>query len=160
MRIGVVSDTHGHVDRAQAAVRMLGSLEVEQVLHCGDIGTMEVVQQFERWTTRFVFGNCDTNVEKFAQQITEAGQICCGWLGDFELEGVRIALLHSHRGDEFRQAIASPDYRLVCYGHTHLAASDEKPGKLVLNPGALYRANPPSLAVVELPSCEATIIPL
>jgi uncharacterized protein len=160
MRIGVVSDTHGHADRARQAVRMLESLEVEQVLHCGDIGTMEVVEQFEGWTTRFVFGNCDTNVDEFARQITEAGQICCGWLGDFELEGVRIALLHSHRSDEFRQAIASPDYRLVCYGHTHVAASDEKPGKLVLNPGALYRASPPSLAVVELPSCEATIVPL
>ena len=31
---------------------------------------------------------------------------------------------------------------------------------LVLNPGALYRANPHSIAVVELPSLEATIVPL
>jgi putative phosphoesterase len=161
MRIGVVSDTHGHVDRARAAVRMLESLEVEQVLHCGDIGTVEVVNQFAGWPTRFVFGNCDVNVDRLARQITEAGQTCDGWFGDFELEGVRIALLHSHRADEFRQAIASTNYRLVCYGHTHVAARDEpQPGKLVLNPGALYRANPPSLAVVELPSCEATIVPL
>ena len=38
MRIGVISDTHGQVANTLAAVRMLESLEVQAVLHCGDIG--------------------------------------------------------------------------------------------------------------------------
>lgn len=160
MRIGVVSDTHGHADRAQQAARMLESLEVEAVLHCGDIGTMEVVRQFHKWPTHFVFGNCDVNLDDFAREITAAGQTCHGWLGDITIGGVRIALLHSHRDHEFRQAITSGDYQLVCYGHTHIAAQDRRDDKLVLNPGALYRAKPPSFAVVELPECEATIVPL
>lgn len=160
MRIGIVSDTHGHADRAQQAARMLESLEVEAVLHCGDIGTMEVVSQFDKWPTHFVFGNCDVNLEAFARDIAAAGQTCHGWFGTIELGEVRIALLHGHRGDEFREATTSGDYGLVCYGHTHVAAQEQEGKTLVLNPGALYRANPPSFAVVELPECEATIVPL
>jgi uncharacterized protein len=61
MRIGVVSDSHGHVEFVRPAVRMLESLEVECVLHCGDIGTPAVVGLFAPWPTHFVFGNCDSD---------------------------------------------------------------------------------------------------
>ena len=61
MRIAVVSDTHGHVDRAQQAARMLESLEVEQVLHCGDIGTMEVdFNSFDKVYISYDDGETDT----------------------------------------------------------------------------------------------------
>jgi hypothetical protein len=59
MLLGVVSDTHGHVQNAQAAVRMLENLEVEVVLHCGDIGSQAIVPLFKKWPTHFVFGNVD-----------------------------------------------------------------------------------------------------
>jgi hypothetical protein len=47
LRIGVISDTHGQLEPTQHAVRILQSLEVEVVLHCGDIGTADVVRQFQ-----------------------------------------------------------------------------------------------------------------
>jgi putative phosphoesterase len=59
MKIGVVSDTHGHVSYTLEAVRMLESLAVELVIHCGDIGTAEIVDLFAAWPTHFVFGNVD-----------------------------------------------------------------------------------------------------
>jgi predicted phosphodiesterase len=49
---------------------------------------------------------------------------------------------------------------LVCYGHTHVAAIEQRGPTLVVNPGALYRANPHSLAVIDLPELEALIINL
>ena len=48
----------------------------------------------------------------------------------------------------------------IGYGHTHEAEQHREGKTLVLNPGALYRANPHSIAVVELDTMEATIIPL
>ena len=69
MRLGIISDTHGHVELTCPAVRMLESLEVETVLHCGDIGSIEVVELFAAWPTHFVFGNCDYDTEKFAAAI-------------------------------------------------------------------------------------------
>ncbi len=160
MRLGIISDTHGHVGPTRPAIRMFESLDVEVVLHCGDIGSMAVVELFAAWPTHFVFGNCDENLEEFAAAIRAAGQTCHGLFGDLELDGVRVALLHSHERRRFRETIDGGDYRLVCYGHTHVSAVDRHGDTLVVNPGAIYRASPHSVAVVDLPAVEATIIEL
>jgi hypothetical protein len=139
---------------------MLESLEVDTVLHCGDIGSIEVVELFAKWPTHFVFGNCDDNADALAVAIARAKQHCHGLFGDLEFDGVRVALLHSHERRRFRETIDSGDYRLVCYGHTHVAAVDRHGETLVVNPGAIYRADPHSIAIVELPAVEATLIPL
>jgi putative phosphoesterase len=160
VRLGIISDTHGHVELTRPAVRMLESFEVDTVLHCGDIGSMEVVELFAAWPTHFVFGNCDYDTEKFAAAIQKAGQTCHGLFGDLEIDGVRVALLHSHERRKFRETIDSGDYQVVCYGHTHVAAIDRHGETVVVNPGAIYRAEPHSLAIVDLPNVEATIIKL
>jgi uncharacterized protein len=160
VRLGVISDTHGHVELTRPAVRMFESLEIDAVLHCGDMGSMEVVELFAAWRAHFVFGNCDENTAAFAKAIEKAGQTCHGLFGDLNFDGVRVALLHSHERQRFRQAIDGGEYRLVCYGHTHVAAKDRRGDTLVLNPGAIYRASPHSIAVVDLPAVEATIIEL
>jgi uncharacterized protein len=160
LRLGVISDTHGHVELTRPAVRMLESLEVDEVLHCGDIGSMAVVELFSAWPTHFVFGNCDENMAAFATAIEKAMQKCHGLFGDLEFDGVKVALLHSHERNRFREAIDGGKYRLVCYGHTHVAATDRRGDTLVLNPGAIFRASPHSIAVVDLPAVEASIIEL
>jgi uncharacterized protein len=160
VRLGIISDTHGHVELTRPAVRMLESLEIDAVLHCGDIGSMAVVELFAPWPTHFVFGNCDENTSAFAAAIEKAGQTCHGLFGDLEFDGVKVALLHSHDRRKFRDVIDGGQYGLVCYGHTHVAAIDRRGKTIVLNPGAIYRASPHSIAVVELPAVEATIIEL
>ena len=160
MRLGVISDTHGHVELTRPAVRMFASLDVEAVLHCGDIGSIEIVQLLHKWPTHFVFGNTDTDLDELAAAIAQAGQTCHGQFGDLELEGVRIALLHSHDGRRFRQTINSGEYGLVCYGHTHRAEQHWDGNTLVLNPGALYRAQPHSLALVRLATMDVAHVPL
>jgi predicted phosphodiesterase len=46
----------------------------------------------------------------------------------------------------------------VCHGHTH-RRREERVGKtLVLNPGAIYRANPHTFAIVDLPLLEVTSV--
>ena len=160
MRLGVISDTHGHVELTRPAVRMLESLEVDAVLHCGDIGSIAVVEMFAAWPTHFVFGNCDDGTAAFSAAIQKAGQMCHGQFGDLEFDGIRVALLHSHDRHKFREVIDSGEYGLVCYGHTHVAAIDRRGVTVVLNPGAIYRAQPHSIAVVDLPKVEATIVEL
>jgi uncharacterized protein len=160
MLIGVVSDTHGHVANTRQAVRMLESCEVEMVLHCGDIGSIDVVRLFDRWPTHFVFGNVDDQLDLLRDAIEKAGQTCHGRFGELELAGRRIALLHSDDGPRFRETVVSGRYDLVCYGHTHFAEKHHEAATLVLNPGALYRARPHSLAIVRLPELEVTHVPL
>lgn len=154
MRIGVVSDTHGHVLYTRAAVEALAKHAVEIVLHCGDIGSPDVVGPFQRWPAHFVFGNVDRNELALRQAIEAAGQTCHGRFGDLTLAGCRIALVHSDDHALFRRTIGSGGYDLVCYGHTHVAEHHREGRTLVLNPGALYRASPHTLAIVTLPELD------
>jgi putative phosphoesterase len=160
MRIGVISDTHGHTLHALAGVRMLESFEIEAVLHCGDIGSPEIPPLLKAWPAHYVFGNCDPDHRELRAAIEAAGQTCHGLFGEIELAGRRIALLHSHQEQQFRAARQPGKYDLVCYGHTHLARIERLGTTTVLNPGALYRANPHTIAVVDLKSLEATIVPV
>lgn len=159
MQIGVVSDTHGHAGYTRQAIRMLESLEVEAVLHCGDIGSPEIVELFAAWPTHFVFGNVDQQ-RLLGEAIRAAGQTCHDRFGRLELAGRKIALLHGDDSALLEQTIASGRFDLVCHGHTHVARNIERGRTRVLNPGALFRANPHSIAYVELPKLEATIISL
>ena len=154
MLIGIVSDTHGHVEFARPAIRMLESCEAELVIHCGDIGSEEIVGLFQRWPTHFVFGNCDTQHERFGRAIKAAGQTCHDRFGSLEAGGRKIAFLHGDDGPLLKETIAGGLYDLVCYGHTHIPEQHLDGRTLVLNPGALYRANPHSLAIVRLPELE------
>lgn len=160
MKIGVVSDTHGHLANTLAAARMLESLEVEAVLHCGDIGSPQVPKLLASWPAHFVFGNCDRAYEEAAlrEAIDAVGLVCHGRFGDIHLGGRRIALIHSDDARRFRETIAGGAYDLVCYGHTHFAESHRAGKTLVLNPGALFRATPHTIALVDLASLEATIV--
>lgn len=160
MRLGIVSDSHGHVELTRPAITMLDSLEVERVLHCGDIGSAEVVEMFAPWPTAFVFGNCDYNHADLRQAIESAGLTCHGAFGKIEIEGCRIALLHSDDRRLFDDVTTSGEWDLVCYGHTHVAKIEQIGKTLVVNPGAIYRANPHSIAIVELPELTATIVNL
>jgi putative phosphoesterase len=160
MRIGVISDTHGHVANTLAAVRKLASLDVQAVLHCGDIDTPEIPPLVAGWPAHFVFGNCDSSRDELRAAIVAAGHTCHERFAALELAGCRIAILHSDDGRLFREVQTSGEYDLVCYGHTHVAEFHKAGRTTVLNPGALYRANPHSIAVVELETMEPTIVPV
>ncbi len=154
MIIGVVSDTHGHIEFARHAVRMLESLQAQVVIHCGDIGSVEIVELFSAWPTHFVLGNVDTDADELNEAIEMAGQTLHGRFGTLELESRQIAFLHGDDDRRLREAITGGRYDLVCYGHTHVARLERHKNTLALNPGALYRAQPHSFAVVTLPELE------
>jgi putative phosphoesterase len=139
---------------------MLESLEVDEVIHCGDIGSEAIVPLFANWPTHFVFGNVDYDRQQLRAAITAARQQCHETFGSIEREGIKIAFLHSDDTRRFEQEIAGGQWDLICYGHTHVAAQERRGKTLVLNPGAIYRANPHSLAIVDLPQVEATIVSL
>jgi len=160
LRIAVVSDTHGHVGSTTSAIRLLAKQGVAAVLHCGDIGSPAIVPLFSQWPTHFVFGNVDHNEKELAQAIEEAGQFCHRRFGELELDGRRIALIHSDDRDLFDETVASGAWDLVCYGHTHAAEQHRSGRTLVLNPGALYRATPHTLAVVDLTTLTAAHLPV
>jgi putative phosphoesterase len=158
MRIGVISDTHGHMGFTSAAVELLRERNVEVVLHCGDIGTPDVVGLFVDWPTHFVLGNTDYDAESIRDAAEENGMHFHGRFADLTLAGRRIAVLHGDDHRRFYETVSGGEYDLVCYGHTHQAEHHLEGKTLVLNPGALYRADPHSFAVVDLGEMEVSTV--
>lgn len=160
MLVGIVSDTHGHLERTRRAVDIFDQRHVDRVIHCGDIGSLEVVQLFVGTPTHFVFGNVDNDHERLKAGIRALDLEWAGEFGSVDWEGCKIAFLHGHDSQRLRQTITEGQYDLVCHGHTHVRRLEQIGSTLVLNPGAVYRANPPSIAVVRLPELEIEHITL
>jgi putative phosphoesterase len=139
---------------------MLETFGVAAVIHCGDIGSTEVVRLFGGWPTHFVFGNVDADVVGLDAAIRAAGQTSHGLFGTLDLGGRKIAFLHGHEATRLRNAIDGDQWDLVCYGHTHVAETHRQGRTLVLNPGAIHRARPHSLAIVDLHALEVTSVAL
>jgi len=158
MLIGVVSDTHGHVENTLRGVRMLETFEIAEVLHCGDIGSASIVKLFEKWPTHFVLGNVDSNANELKTAIADSGQRFHGRFGNLHIHNRKIALVHSDDEKRFRQTLDSGEWELVCYGHTHQSKQHLHGRTLVLNPGALYRARQHSVAIVNLATMCAEIV--
>jgi len=159
VRLGVVSDTHGHTGFALEAVRMLAELEVDVVIHCGDIGSPEIPRLFAPWPTHYVFGNVDS-AGRLRSYVTGANRFNHERFGELTLAGRRVAWLHGDDFDLLDRTIGSGQYALVCHGHTHVQRCEPVGPTLVLNPGALYRATPHSIAIVDLPAVRPTFITL
>ncbi len=159
MRVGVLSDTHGCIDRTLQAVRLWESLHIAMVIHCGDVGSPDVLDRLGRWPVHFVLGNVDPAAISREAMAVE-GRTCHGRFGSLELEGKRIAFLHGDDTKRLRQTIHSGKWDLVCCGHTHVAEIKTVNQTLVVNPGAVQRSSRPSVAIVDLPRLQATPISL
>lgn len=153
MRLGILSDTHGNHLRTVQAARLFQQARIDQVIHCGDIGSEDIVWLLEPWPSHFVAGNMDDR-QVLERAVRDAGQTWHDGFGSLELEGKKVAFLHGDDSRLFRQTIESGRWDLVCHGHTHAAGYVRQGGTLVLNPGAIHRTSQPSVAVVELPSLE------
>ncbi len=160
MKIAVVSDTHGHVPFTLEAVREIERRGVDLVIHCGDVGGGAVVALFAGLPTRFVVGNVDRDEAALRQAVVAAGLTFDGEFGEVEIAGKRVVFLHGHDGRRLSETIRGGGYDVVCHGHTHRRRWEAIGGTRVLNPGALFRANPHGFAVVTLPGLEVEFVTL
>jgi putative phosphoesterase len=153
--LAVVSDTHGQVQFARRAVRLLEPFQPRCLIHCGDIGSPEIPDVFAGFDSHYVLGNVDHYDEpELAAAIAQAGQR----FGELTLLDKKIAWLHGDDERLLKQTITSGVYDLVCSGHTHKQETRRVGRTLVLNPGALFRANPRSCAVVDLADLSVTVL--
>lgn len=157
--LGVLSDTHGQHRRTAAAIRLLQQLGAEAFVHCGDVCGEPVIDAFAQLKAWLITGNCDTydrNIELYAAAL--GVEFVATKPLRLEFGGREVLVFHGHEA-AFYQLLdaaeqdteAGPDPpTYVLHGHTH-AARDERVGRLrVVNPGALHRANPHTVATVNV----------
>jgi putative phosphoesterase len=153
MILGIISDTHDQGQRTAQAIGLLHQAKAEVIVHCGDLTGANMLALFSGTPLYFVLGNNDDEDElrPAAKGMAEVRYL--GQLGIIELDGKRIGVTHGHlRKDVHDLFTKAPDYLLT--GHSHIAM-DERHGKIRrINPGALYRAQRYSVAVLNLQTDE------
>lgn len=121
MRVGLISDTHGLL-RPQALDALRGC---ERILHGGDIGNSDILQQLRAIApVTVVRGNNDNG--PWAEAIEESVTI--------ELAGVRIHLVHDV--NELMVDPVAGGIAVVVCGHSHKPQVEERHGVLYVNPGS------------------------
>lgn len=148
MLIGILSDSHGHADTTALAVAILKERGAEILLHLGDIGNEQVIDELVGCNARIVFGNCDWDWQALNRYAQLVGVVVEHPMGIYEADGKRIAFTHGHLAVEMTKALKNQvDYLL--HGHTH-ETSDRRQGKTrIINPGALFRASRYTTAVLD-----------
>jgi hypothetical protein len=128
-RIGVISDTHDHLDKVKKAVALFNRQKPDRVVHCGDIVAQFVLKEMSglRMPVSLVYGNCDGDRMALRQRAEEFGfELHDGPYG-FDLDGKRVVVSH--------QPLAiPPDCDLYLHGHTHKLRHEGK-RPVIVNPG-------------------------
>lgn len=150
-----MSDTHGQVDLALAAVKEFIFRGIEAVIHCGDIGSDMVLTEMTSMLQTLdipvyaVLGNTDMHID-YSTFPDNVGVRLMGRFGEIELAGRRIAVMHSDDEDHFERTVDSCDYDYVFFGHTHVCHDEKREKTRLINPGAAGRGMHPSCAVLDL----------
>ncbi len=121
MLIGIIADTHGHVDpRLDAAFD-----GVDAIVLAGDVGGETVLAALRAMAPlHAVYGNNDEKL----------GGLGLPFRLDFSLGGVRFHLVHQ------RPHATPPDGTdVVVFGHSHQTLIEQRSDMLYVNPGAAGR---------------------
>jgi putative phosphoesterase len=150
MLLGILSDTHDDITRTRRAIAILKDAGAEALIHCGDLSSPPIVAALAALESYFVFGNHDADhVPRLQQAAREFGVTCLGWHGIVKLAGKRIGVVHGHMRSDLRRVLAaSPD--VVLSGHTHLPADAIVDSVRRINPGALFRADRFTVALLNI----------
>lgn len=144
--VGILSDSHGQVERTRRAVQALQAAGASTFIHCGDVEIEQVLDVLAGLPAHVTFGNCDAAgpLGRYAAMI---GLHAAHPLGEVSIDGRRIAFTHGDNGRAVSQALQDrPDYLL--HGHTHERRDETIHGVRVINPGALHRASPCTVALL------------
>ena len=136
MRIGVISDSHDHIDHLQQAITVFQNENVDTLIHCGDYSAPFMIRELTsfRGDIHIVFGN--VNDRYLTTKICiEQHVYLHGELAELEIDGKKIAVIHY---PDIAESLAlSGKFDVVFYGHTHKHDYREVNNCLLVNPGEL-----------------------
>ncbi len=153
MKIAVISDTHDHVWHTQQAVEQANKSGAEIILHCGDLVSPFLLEEFDGFTGQFhlVTGNNPGDMALLERMITKRNPhfMYHGLIGKLEIADFKIAWTHDPQTGYY--IAKSGEFDLVAFGHTHRWHLETINRTSFLNPGEILgRKEPPGWALVEL----------
>lgn len=148
--IGIISDTHENEEAIRKAVEIFKHVNVDFVVHCGDIISPPMLEHFKELKMILVFGNNDGERDGLNNKAKELGFEEITDEKKLAFKSKLFFVYHGTKKEILDSAIKSNKYDYVLTGHTHIKR-DEKIGKTrVINPGALFRIYPYTVALLDV----------
>ncbi|NPA15802.1 MAG: metallophosphoesterase [Deferribacteres bacterium] len=159
MKVGVISDTHDHLDNVEKALSLFKREGASLIIHCGDIISPFCLELFNKSSIPYlgVLGNNDGEIEVL---LNKAGDRLKKGPRIEDISGAKVLINHYHH---FVDEIASSGkFDFIFYGHTHTAEIKRVGDTLVVNPGEAcgWITRRPTVALVDLSLKEAELIEL
>jgi len=133
MKIGILSDTHSKVKKAQESIEQLIEDGAEFIVHAGDVCEKETLELLKNCGKRYVcvYGNNDAHLAQYHNDYNLVQEPHY-----FKLADTKFKLMHL-------PFYMTPDTEVVLFGHTHEFQSEFIEGTLFLNPGESCARNKP-----------------
>jgi len=152
MKIAILSDLHDNYTNWGLINKILDKEKIKIIIFCGDLCAPSMLKKMIKEFAGhiyMVYGNvADRELEKkVADQSDKVTHF--GDLGEFELEGKKIAV--THYPDKSRKLVSSGRFDLICFGHNHLKTFEKIGKTYLLNPGTsggMFQY--PSFAIFDL----------
>lgn len=147
MRIMVLSDTHGDVDKAEEAIRR--NRDIDLIIHLGDYfrDAEKLSSMFPEIPIEYIYGNSDFMIGDVpAEKVLEFG-------------GKKLFITHGHRYsvkwdyEKLHTRAQELGVDLLLFGHTHISDVIEGRSYTLLNPGSISDPrddSDESYAIVEI----------
>lgn len=157
MKLGVISDTHGHLPPAVHAIFQ----DVDRIFHAGDIGQEDILLELETIAPVLAVRG---NMDKTGAPATFRNHLIAG------IGTQRVLLVHDLGSpnavkSSLRPLIQEHQPTIVIFGHTHQPFIEQVGSVLYFNPGSASRGrggSGNSVGIIETNSAHATgrIIPI
>lgn len=133
MKIGLMSDSHTRSDYARVTIEKLIKQGAQYLVHAGDIGTKETLQDLKESGLPYVsvIGNNDFHLLELVDHYRLVKEPYY-----FKIENLKCKLMHM-------PYFLTPDTDVVIYGHTHHFEYSYSGNALFINPGEICAREKP-----------------
>ncbi len=138
MKIGIISDTHDHMDNIHKAVEAFKKSKVAFVIHAGDYISPAAAKAFKGLHIIGVFGNNDGDKYRLIKAFQSIDGEMKGDFCELERNGIRFAVYHGTEPQLKDAIVQGGKYDVIICGHTHKMEHVTVGNTIVLNPGTAH----------------------
>lgn len=161
MIIGIISDTHDHVDHISRAVEVFKREAAMHIIHAGDYCSPFTIPPFQGLNLTGVFGNNDGDHFRLQRKFRDINGLLAGEFFTSDFGGKTIAVYHGTQPAITEALELCGKYDLVISGHTHQKKINRLGKTLVLNPGTAHGfGKEATIALYDTESDEARFVQL
>lgn len=138
MKIGIMSDSHDHIEHIIRSIEVFKSRNADYVVHLGDFVNPNSVRACGGIPLKGIFGNNDGDRFRLMHAFNDIHGEIKGDYYEFEEDNLRFACYHGTELQIKDALVECGKYDVVLYGHTHKNENTKIGNTLVLNPGTTH----------------------